>query len=280
MSSIPDWLIESGDMVATIASKAWDLVPGLLAALVLLLAGFLVARLLRGAAVQGLRGVDLVVQRVYHRHGIENPGRTLAAARVLGELVFWIVILFFLSAATQLLGIELFSAWMNRVLGYVPTLVIGILIVLAGILLSNLAHDLVVTATPVEPASRQLLGRSVQVVILVLAIVVGASQIGINTTFLVIVASILLGAIVIGLALAMSLGAKTYVSNLIGTRYLRDTYHVGQRVRIGEYEGTILDFSPTGVDLETDAGRMFLPGKVFQEQPSVLLVQDIDHGTR
>jgi len=118
------------------------------------------------------------------------------------------------------------------------------------------------------------------VVILVLAIVVGASQIGINTTFLVIIASVLLGATVSGLALAMSLGARTYVANLIGTRYLRDTYRVGQRVRIGEYEGKILDFSPTGVVLETAAGRTILPGKVFQEQPSVLLVEQGEHESR
>ena len=273
MSGLPDWAGASGEVITSLARKVWEQVPGLLAALLLLFAGYIAARLLRGAAVQALRGVDALIQRVYHRRGLETPARALASARVLGEIVFWVVMLFFLTAATHMLGIDTFTVWMNRVVGYLPTLVVGALIILAGILVSNLARDLVVAATPIESGARRLLGRSVQVAILVLAIVIGAGQIGINITFLVIIASVVLASLLGGLALAMSLGARTYVANLIGTRYLRDAYRAGQRVRIGEHEGVILDFTPTGVVLETAAGRTILPGKIFHELPSVLVVE-------
>jgi len=276
MNSLPDWAGSSGEVITALASRIWAQVPGLLAALLLILVGYLAARLLRGAAVQALRGVDALVQRVYQRHGLETPVRALASARVLGEIVFWVVMLFFLTAATHMLGIDTFTTWMNKVVGYLPTLVVGALIILAGILLSNLARDLVVAATPIEPGSRQLLGRAVQVTILVLAVVIGAGQIGINTTFLIIIASVLLGTVLGGLALAMSLGARTFVANLIGTRYLREAYRPGQRIRIGEHEGVILDFTPTAVVLETAAGRTMLPGKMFQDTPSVLVVEDGD----
>ena len=273
MNGFPDWADATGEVIAALARKVWEQVPGLLAALALLLAGYLAARVLRAGAVQALRGVDALVQRVYVRRGLEAPARALASARVLGEIVFWVVMLFFLTAAIQMLGIDTFTRWMNRVVGYLPTLVVGALIILAGVLISSLARDLVVAATPLESGSRRLLGRTVQVVILVLAVVVGAAQIGINITFLVILAAVVLATVLGGLALAMSLGARTYVANLIGTRYLRDAYRAGQRVRIGEHEGVILDFTPTGVVLETAAGRMILPGKIFQELPSVLVVE-------
>jgi len=276
MNSIPEWAVDIGNVVISLAQRIWLHVPGLLAALLLLVMGYIAARVLRSASVQALRGVDALVQRVYQRHGLETPAQALASTRVLGEIVFWVVMLFFLTAATQVLGIDTFTAWMNRVVGYLPTLVVGALIILAGILLSNLARDLVVATTPIEPGSRQLLGRAVQVVILVLAVVVGAGQLGINTTFLIIIAAVLFGAVLGGLALAMSLGARTYVANLIGTRYLREAYRAGQRVRIGDYEGVILEFTVTGVVLETAKGRAILPGRIFQEQPSVLLVEGED----
>lgn len=280
MNNLPDWMGDTGEVLATLARRVWEQVPGLLAAILLLLIGYLAARLLRSAAVQALRGVDALVHRVYQRYGLDTPARALASARVLGEIVFWVVMLFFLTAAIHTLGIQTFTQWMNRVVGYLPTLVVGALIILTGILLSNLARDLVVAATPIAPGSRRLLGRAVQIAILVLAVVIGAGQIGINTTFLIVIASVLMATLLGGLALAMSLGARSYVANLIGTRYLRESYRVGQRIRIGEHEGVILDFAPTGVVLETAAGRTLLPGQLFQNLPSLLVVEDGDHEPR
>jgi len=91
---------------------------------------------------------------------------------------------------------------------------------------------------------------------------------------------VLMATLLGGLALAMSLGARSYVANLIGTRYLRESYRVGQRIRIGEHDGVILDFAPTGVVLETAAGRTLLPGQLFQNLPSLLVVEDGDHEPR
>ncbi|MCK7576718.1 MAG: hypothetical protein MZV65_13035 [Chromatiales bacterium] len=48
--------------------------PGLVAALLLLLVGYVAARLLRGAAVQALRGVDALIQRVYTPARAGYPG--------------------------------------------------------------------------------------------------------------------------------------------------------------------------------------------------------------
>ena len=98
-------------------------------------------------------------------------------------------------------------------------------------------------------------------------------QIGINITFVVIITAVILAALLGGVALALSLGARIYVANLIGARYLRETYRVGQRIRIGDWEGRVLEFTATAIVLETTAGRMTIPGKAFNELPSVLLVE-------
>jgi small-conductance mechanosensitive channel len=239
---------------------------------VLLIVGWLAARFAKVLTLRLVTLLDGAIQRLFQRRGATAPPSALASGRVVGELVFWVVMLFFLTAAMHILGVETFTAWMHRVLGYLPTLVVGALIILAGFLVSSLARDIVIAAAPLETASRRLLGRGAQAIILVTAIVIGADQIGINITFVVIITSVILAALLGGVALALSLGARTYVANLIGARYLRETYRVGQRVRIGEQEGRVLEFSATAIVLETTAGRMNIPGKVFNELPSVLLV--------
>jgi len=240
----------------------------------LIIVGWLAARFSRILTLRLITLLDGAIQRLFQHRGATAPPSALASGRVIGELVFWVVMLFFLTAAMHILGVETFTAWMHRVLGYLPTLVVGALIILAGFLVSSLARDIVVAAAPLESPSRRLLGRATQIIILVTAVVIGADQIGININFVVIITAVILATLLSGVALALSLGSRSYVANLIGIRYMREIYRVGQRLRIGEHEGRVLEFTATAVILETAAGRTIVPGKTFNEMPSVLLVDE------
>ena len=189
------------------------------------------------------------------------------------QVVFWVVVLFFLTAATQVLGLHTFTAWLASVVEYLPTVFAGALIVIAGFMVSRLAREVVEAAAASAGArQRALVGRVVQAAILVTAILVGAEQVGIKVTFLVILAAAAGVALVGAVALALSLGARHYVANLIGGHYLRQRYSVGQHVRVAGYEGRILELTDTAVVLETAEGRASVPAKVFNEEPIVQVV--------
>jgi len=214
----------------------------------------------------------MLISRAFRGRGAGALRAPSASVEIVGSILFWVVILFFVASATQVLGLSVFTEWLKDLVGYLPTLLAGALIILAGALFSGLARDVTVAALPTLPeAQRLLVGRVVQVSILVTAIAVGADQIGIEITFLVVLAAVVTSAIVGGVALAVSLGARAYVANLIGAHYLRQAFGVGQRVRIGEVEGTILELTTISVVLETDEGRVTIPGKVYNEEPIVLL---------
>jgi small-conductance mechanosensitive channel len=196
-----------------------------------------------------------------------------ASVEIVGSILFWVVILFFVAAATQILGLAVFTAWLKDLMAYLPTLLAGLLIIAAGVLLSGLAREVTIAALPALPEpQRRLLGRIVQGILLMVAVVVGADQIGIKVTFLAMLAAVIAGAVIGGLALAVSLGARSFVSNLIGAHYLRQAFSIGQRVRVGGFEGRILDLTPVSIVLEAEDGRVTLPAKVFNEEPIVLLV--------
>ena len=189
------------------------------------------------------------------------------------------MLLFFVTAATQVLGLDAFTAWLAGVVNYVPTLFAGSLIIAAGFLVSRLARELVVaTSALAGPRQREILGRTVQAIILVTALLVGADQIGIKVTFLVIIAAAAGGTVAASVALALSLGARTYVANLIGGHHLRQAFSVGQHVKISGFEGRILELTPVSMILETVEGRVTLPAKVFGEEPIVLKIGGDQHG--
>ncbi|MBE0614494.1 MAG: mechanosensitive ion channel [Burkholderiales bacterium] len=251
--------------------------PNVLGAFLLLLVGWVVAHLLRSAAVRLTQFGERALARIASRRDGTPPRLSGASAKILGSVVFWVVVLFFLTAATQLLGLHTFATWLARVADYLPTVLAGALIIAAGFLVSRLARE-VVEAASASAGERQraLIGRVVQAAILITAILVGAEQIGIRVTFLVILAAGAGIALVGAVALALSLGSREYVANLIGAHYLRQRYSVGQLVRTAGYEGRILELTDTAVVLETAAGRASLPAKVFNEQAIVLVI----NGTR
>jgi len=248
--------------------------PSLIGALLLLAAGWLLARLLRVLAVRGMLLAETLIERLAGSSRLK-VGRS---AHVLGTIVYWVVLLFFVTAATQVLGLQTFTEWLSRLLDYLPTLAAGLLIIVAGYVLARFAADVVMaTATRLEPAQRNALARLAQGATLVAAILVGADQIGIRVTWIAILAAVVIAAVLGGVTIAVSLGARSYVSNLIGAHYLRQAFQVGQRVRVAGFEGRIVEVSATSLVLEAKEGRVALPGRVYHDEPIVLLTGE-NHG--
>jgi hypothetical protein len=80
-------------------------------------------------------------------------GVTRAISDVLGVFVFWTIFLFFIAGATEALGLPVLSTWLTGVAFFLPRIVAALLIVLAGVLLANLAKD-AVRAAMRPPTSR------------------------------------------------------------------------------------------------------------------------------
>ena len=260
-----------GDEMARISTMLIEYLPSIAGAALLLLAGWLLAKLLRAATARALALLDrLFGRRLGARHA--ERVRLERSATVVGALVFWAVLLFFVTAATRVLGLETFTQWLARLLDYLPTLIVGLLIVVAGYILSRVVADLLLSASaPIEPAQRLVVARAAQAAILAAAILVGGEQIGIRVTFLAIFVGAIAIAVAGGVVVAISLGARLHVANLIGAYHLRQEYELGQRIRVAGFEGRILALTPQAVVLDTDDGRVSLPGRIFSEQPVVLI---------
>lgn len=248
--------------------------PNLMGAVLLLAVGWVLARLLRVLAVRGAQLVETFISRLAG----SSRTRVGRSANVLGTIVYWMVLLFFVTAATQVLGLENFTGWLTRLLDYLPTLAAGLLIMVAGFVLASFAADLVhATATRLQPAQRNALARLAQGTTLVAAILVGADQIGIKVTWIAILVAVIISAVLGGVTIATSLGARSYVANLIGAHYLRQAFQVGQRIRVSGFEGRIVDVSATSLVLEIEEGRVVLPGRVYHDE-AIVLVKGNGHG--
>jgi len=262
------------NLLAVIVDRGTGLLPSLGGALLLLVAGWLAATVLRALTRRLLVLLDVVLGRTLGSRFAERV-RFARSARVVGTIVYWVVLFAFATAAAQVLGLQVLTLWLARLLDYLPELFAGVLIVVGGYIVSRVVADVILHARgPLAPAQRQVAARAAQVIILVAALLVGAEQVGIRVTLLAIFVGAAAVAIVGGVVVAISLGARLHVANLIGVQNTRRRFDLGQRIRVAGFEGRILEFASQAVVLETDDGRVSLPGRVFSEEPVTLLTRD------
>lgn len=279
MEDVSIWMSEFSNSAARLFGQFIEFVPDLIGALLLILVGWLVARLVRSAGMRMALWFNSFVERMIGRERGHYLRLSTAATQLIGNITFWVIVLLFVTAATRVLGLLVFSNWLDQVVGYLPTLLAGGLIILVGVVISALVRDLTAaTVASAGVAYGDLFGRSAQAIVLMTALIIGINQVGIDVTLLVTLMSILFAAVCVSFALAFAFGARSFVSNLIGAHYLQQYYQPGQLARLGDIEGEILELTPTSVIIASDSGRVTVPAKIFNESATLLLTEKTSHG--
>jgi hypothetical protein len=186
--------------------------PRLLLAIVVLIIGWLVAKLVRFAIVKALYAINFNV--VTEKAGIDRflsqGGADIDTIRVLGGLFYWLVILAALMVAFNSLDLAYVTDLIGRIVLYVPRVMVAVVILVFGAYFARF----VAMALATYLREGGLLARLALYAIMAFVIMIALDQIGlgdiIRETFLVIVA-----AIALALALAFGLGGTKRAGELI-----------------------------------------------------------------
>ncbi len=275
MESENSWFGSFVDAVSNQLGVGANYLPSVLAAILILVLGWAVARLARGAVRRVAQASNRFLERAF-------PDGMLAGARVssltgtlLGEVVFWVIVLMSVTIAAEVAGLSAISDWLDRITEYLPQLIAGITIVVVGFFLSVYVREQVASQTsPDDSGRRMLLGKVVQGLVMTAVLIVGLDQIGIEVALLIALFVVCVAALLIGLAVAFALGARSHVSNLIGVRSARRHLSTGVKIRIGDIEGEILEITSAQIALDTDQGKTIVPGKFVDEHVTIIVAPE------
>ena len=244
--------------------------PNLFGALVVVLLGFVVAKLLDALLSKLLAklGLDRLMggtglTKILARVGIQVPISTL-----IGKIVYWFVLLVFLVSAAQSLGLDRVSSALDLLTVYLPKVFGALLVLLAGVLLAQVLNGLVRgAAESVGFDYAGGLGRVTQGLVIIISISVAISQLEVKTDLLNHVIVIVLITVGLAIALAMGLGSREIAGQILAGIYVRELYQVGQEVRIGEVEGQIEEIGTVKTTLLTDEGELVsISNRILLEQ--------------
>ncbi|MCD5990950.1 mechanosensitive ion channel family protein [Pseudomonas phytophila] len=251
-------------------TKVAIFIPNLLGAVVVVLLGFVVAKLLETLLSKLLAkiGLDRLMAgtgltKLISRAGVQVPISTL-----IGKIVYWFVLLTFLVTAAGSLGLERVSATLDMLTGYLPKVFGAALVLLVGVLLAQLVNGLVrggAEGVGLDYAAG--LGRVAQGLVIIISISVAISQLEVKTDLLNHVIVIVLITVGLAIALALGLGSRELAGQILAGIYVRELYQVGQEVRIGDVEGQIEEIGTVKTTLLTDDGELVsLSNRVLLEQ--------------
>jgi small-conductance mechanosensitive channel len=268
---IKQWTATLMESMSRAAIQVLDYLPLVLGAAVLLLLGWAVARMLRYAT---RHIVERMVNRIARTRPmdtrVQQPQTYSAAPVIASRIVFWVVLLFFVLAATEVLHLQVITNLLAGVTAYLPQLLAGLLIIFVGLWLAEFTRAVLSrTGSSLGMEQGELLGRTGQILVLLAVFSIAAGQVGIDNTLLVILVAMLFGISFGGVALAFALGARSTISNLLGRHSIAQIYSVGDIIRIDNHEGKIMQITRTGVILETPEGPAQIPGQRFSEEVSV-----------
>lgn len=123
-------------------------IPNLLGAILVFIIGVIVALVLRGVVVKivVLLRIDDLARKLEITSQFERAGLRLHIGGLLGWIVKWFFIIIALIAATDILGWEQVTDYLQQVVLFIPNVIIAVIILLAGIILGNFVKNVVKTA--------------------------------------------------------------------------------------------------------------------------------------
>lgn len=255
-----------------ISDSAGTYLPFLVGAAALVLGGWGIAYALQKLSARIARRFDGIARRSQVEDAIHRIGLKRPFSEVVGGFVFWTVFLFFVAAATEALGLGVLTTWFTGVAYFLPRIVGAVLVAVAGLLAANFARDAVLAASATASVTYgPALSHLVRILILLVTGLVAVNELGIDVTVLTVTLTAVLGTTLGGVALAFGFGARTAVSNIIGSHYLRQMVEIGHMVRLGDIQGEVMAITATTVVIKTAEGRAIVPAKFFHETSSTLM---------
>src|SRR5918993_2036215 len=250
----------ANDLVSTLA----EFVPRLLGAVVVLLVAFVLALLLR-------RFVVRLLQSLFRRTGTSSSlsqlGYEGGPSRLIGTVLFWGIVLVGVAGALGILGLPSLQSTMDQIVNLSGRVLVALAILLAGVMSAGWLADLVARqAGRAELRGASVFRRAVFIAIVVIAALLAAAQLGLETYVIVLLAVIMLSTVGLVAALALGQGLAPLSGNIAAGRYVQDGTAVGDVISVDGVEGTVEELGYASITLRSENGHIYrIPNRTLLE---------------
>ncbi len=252
-----------------IADQIMAIMPNILAAVVILLIGWITARLFTSLVRKLLQKVrfDTLTERTGISGFLRNAGFARDPSWILGTLVFWLLMLTFVLSAANVLHLSLIAETIQKLVSFIPNIIAVVFIVVFGALFGRFVGRLIRgAATELGLDMAEFLGKLVNNLIIIMVVVIAINQLEIKSGILEITFAAVLGAFGLAVSITLGLGTRSISQNIVSGVYARKSFRAGQRVKLKDVEGDIIEIGTVNTRIRGRKETVSIPNAMLIEE--------------
>ena len=243
--------------------------PKIALALVILIIGWIIAKLIAGIIRKILvkSPLDEAAEKLNSIDLVQKTNIKIIPSTVLSKLLYYIIILFTTVAAADVLKMEAISDLIADIIGFIPRLLVAGIVLMIGIFIADFIKDIVTTVCQsLGIPSAKMIGGSVFWFIFLTALVSAMGQAGIETDFIMSNLSLLLAGGVFAFALGYGIASRDMMANFLASFYSKDKVNIGDKITLGGVTGEVIDMDNNSLTLDNGDRRIFIPLKKLSSE--------------
>jgi len=251
--------------IGHLSSQALDIIPKVLGVIFLLIAGWLIAKLLRSITKKLLSTIkiDELSEKVGLYKIFNEINLRVVISKLISQFIYWIVFLMFVISAFETMGMTIISNEITKLIGYLPQFVSALFMFVGGILLANFVKKNVINATnSIGLSSSKVIGNIVFYVIAIFVTITALNQAGVDTSLITSNIVIIMGAILLAFGISYGFASRDILTNILSSFYSKERYTEGMVIKINDIQGTVLKVDSIAITIETTDNKIIvIPAK-------------------
>lgn len=215
-------MIESLEVIMNVFSLAWQRIvgflPNFLAAIIVFIVGWIISVWIKKLIVKILNAlrIDKFFERSGWREALEKAEIKVSVSDFCGEIIKWILVIIFLMASVEIVGLSQFSEFLGKILAWLPNLIAGVIIFIVAVVAADILGKITkASAKKIGTTYLGIVEGIVKVSIYVFAVFAILLQLGIAKELVNAIIYGVIFALSLGFGLAFGLGGKDAVAKFI-----------------------------------------------------------------
>lgn len=237
-------------------------VPGIVGAIFVVILGWIIAKIVASVIKKLLKkiGIDDLADKLNDIEIVSKANLNIVPSILLSKIAYYIILLIFWIAATDILGMEAVSVLMKDLIAYIPYVISALIVLVIGVFIAEFIKNIVLTTCQsLGIPSAKLIAGFVFWFIFLTAIVSALTQAGINTDFVTSNLSIIIGGGVLAFALGYGFASKDMMANFLASFYSKDKFKLGDKISVDGATGTIVDMDNASLVIQGDGKKTIVP---------------------
>lgn len=264
METVEKWKLLIFETLGSILKDIASALPGIFGAFVVLIFGWITIKIVSFVVKKILKvaKVGVLSDKINDAKLFGDSDIEIDIAKVLLSFIKGVLWLVFIIVAADVMNLKIISTEIANLLRYLPVLLTALIIFMIGLYLAKTIKKTVTTVfESMDLGGGKVLGNVLFYMIIIFVSITALNQAGIDTEIITSNFTIILGAFLFAAALALGLGSREVVGDLLRTFYTRKIYEVGDKVKFDKIEGRVEAIDNISVIIKTKSGKVVVPIK-------------------